>query len=185
MAGFKQGAIELRKKGSIGTPSSADHKLIYLNDNDEVAIKGISGDDILVTQSEISDISVITTLSGDVQQNASDILSLQNFQASSTNANILFDSFNEYTNIDLMFASYDWFLGVSKTFTLSTTNINLPTPKLLSDSGNSADKYWDFSKLGLMEGDKVTFSALAWSDQTDIRIEVYYRQADQTCHSLG
>ena len=89
-------------------------------------------------------------------------------------ANILFDTFNEYSSSLLTFANWDWYKGATPTF--STTDVNLPlsTPVIQASGVTSFDKYYDVSKLQVKPGDTLAFSVLVWFENAGGKLQIYW-----------
>ena len=89
-------------------------------------------------------------------------------------ANILFDPFNEYSAVDPKFGAWDWYRGATVTFSTSDANIPLPTPVAQYSGVWSADKYYDLGRLPVRVGDQLTFSVLAWFQDSGAKFHVFW-----------
>lgn len=94
--------------------------------------------------------------------------------------NILFDAFNEYSATDLKFAAWDWYRGATVSFSTSDANIPLPTPVAQYSGVWSADKYYDLSRLPVRVGDQVSFSVLAWFQNSGAKFHLFWMSSAGT-----
>ncbi|EPR0073908.1 GDSL-type esterase/lipase family protein [Escherichia coli] len=94
--------------------------------------------------------------------------------------NILFDAFNEFSFIDPKFGAWDWYRGASVTFSTTDADIPLPTPVAQYSGIWSADKYYDLARLPVRIGDQLTFSVLAWFQNSGSKFHIFWMAANGT-----
>ena len=94
--------------------------------------------------------------------------------------NILFDAFNEYSAVDPKFGAWDWYRGAVVTFSTTDANIPLPTPVAQYSGVWSADKYYDLARLPVRVGDQLTFSVLAWFQDSGAKFHIFWMSASGT-----
>ncbi|MDR4742704.1 GDSL-type esterase/lipase family protein [Klebsiella pneumoniae] len=94
--------------------------------------------------------------------------------------NLLFDAFNEYSAVDAKFSAWDWYRGASVTFSSSDPDIPLSTPVAQYSGIWSADKYYDLSRLPVRVGDQLTFSVLAWFQNSGSKFHIFWMAANGT-----
>lgn len=94
--------------------------------------------------------------------------------------NILFDAFNEYSAVEPKFGAWDWYRGATVTFSTTDANIPLPTPVAQYSGVWSADKYYDLARLPVRVGDQLTFSVLAWFQDSGAKFHIFWMSASGT-----
>ncbi|HDR9029881.1 TPA: hypothetical protein QDB14_004103, partial [Burkholderia vietnamiensis] len=97
-------------------------------------------------------------------------------ESDTTGPNMLFDSFNEYSSIDPLFAEWQWWSTVP-TFTSASANIPLSTPVAQGSGTTNVDKKYKFGPTRLKAGDKATFAVLCWFAAAGGTISVFFRDA--------
>ncbi len=88
--------------------------------------------------------------------------------------NILFDAYNEYSAFDNVPSNYVTWPPVP-TFSTTSSNLPLKTPVVIGVAGVQTSKNYEFSILGLKEGDSLNVSVLAWVAALGGTVTVYYR----------
>lgn len=95
-------------------------------------------------------------------------------------SNILFDPFNEYISKDTNFGGWDWLSATQ--FTIETDSLNNPfqTPSLRNPDGGQIDRRWDYTTLGLIEGDDLTVRVSCFFNDASGRVSAYLRSEDDS-----
>ncbi|TQI78689.1 lysophospholipase L1-like esterase [Serratia fonticola] len=89
-------------------------------------------------------------------------------------SNLLFDSFNEYSSKNITFGNWDWYSGATPTFSLSDKDLPLTTPVIKASGITSFDKFYDLTQLPISAGDTMTFSIIAWFQNTGGKFHVFF-----------